>query len=412
MGKRRFVDRRKFLKVAAATAPLAAVRPAPVLAEFADQTGPSIEAIDVFPITYPMVGRFKFFEDPEGDLTGRASAVVKVTASDGTVGWGESIPIPKWSYETLESVTTTLRRYLAPALTGRSLFDLVGAHRAMDEVVASSFSTGQPMAKAGLDLALHDLVGRVSGRSLPELWGRSCAPEVTLSWTLNPETLDDLGALMQEGRRSGFEHFNVKVGVGRAYDLELCRRVREAAPDGFLWADANGGFTRTEVLEQVGELAEAGVDVLEQPLPANRLTAYRELKGEADIPICMDEGVVSPETLLELIRLDVLDGVAMKIPRCGGLRPARRQIEILEDAGLLFLGSGLTDPGISLAATLILYGAFGYDRPAALNGPQFIDDSVLAEPFEPENGRLSVPTGPGLGVEVDEAKVRDLTVEL
>jgi L-alanine-DL-glutamate epimerase-like enolase superfamily enzyme len=102
----------------------------------------------------------------------------------------------------------------------------------------------------------------------------------------------------------------------------------------------------------------------------------------------------------------------MKIPRCGGLRPAKRQVEILRDAGLLFLGSGLTDPGISLAATLILYGTFGYDRPAALNGPQFIDESILEDPFQPEEGVLAVPEGPGLGIEVNESKIDDLRVSL
>lgn len=396
----------------AGTAPTAALRAGGFGGEISPADGPVVESVEVFPITYPMVGRFKFFEDPQGDLTGRASAIVKVTASDGTVGWGESLPIPKWSYETLESVTSTLRGYLTPALEEHPVFDLEGAHAAMDRVIAPSFSTGQPMAKAGLDIALHDLVGKITGRSLPELWGRSARSEITLSWTLNPETLADLPRLMQAGRDRGFGHFNVKVGVGREYDLELCRRVREAAPEGFLWADANGGFTRAEILGLAGPLAEAGADVLEQPLLANRLTAYRELRGETDLPVLMDEGVVSPETLIELIRLDVLDGLAMKVPRPGGLRPARRQIEILEDAGLMWLGSGLTDPGISLAATLILYGAFGYDRPAALNGPQFIDASVLAEPFEVEDGRLSVPEGPGLGIAVDEARVRSLTVDL
>lgn len=412
MNDRTQIGRRHFLSVLASAAPLAAVGPAPLLGNVPSTDGPDVAEVEVIPVTYPMVGRFKFFEDPEGTLTGRASAIVKITATDGTVGWGESIPIPKWSYETLESVTTTLRRYLAPAVTGRPVFDLAGAHQAMDAVIAPSFSTGQPMAKAGIDLALHDLVGRITDRSLPELWGRAAASEITLSWTLNPKTLDDLPALIQEGRRQGFDHFNVKVGVSREYDLALCRRVREAAPDGFLWADANGGFAPAEIRTLAPELDEAGADVLEQPLPAHRLTAYRELRREVEMPVLMDEGVVSPSTLMEFIQMDVLDGVAMKIPRCGGLRPAKRQIEILEDAGLLFLGSGLTDPGISLAATLILYATFGYDRPAALNGPQFIDESVLEDPFQPEAGMLAVPEGPGLGIEVDESKVDDLRVSL
>ncbi len=125
----------------------------------------------------------------------------------------------------------------------------------------------------------------------------------------------------------------------------------------------------------------------------------------------MDEGVVSPADLIEFIRLDLLDGVAMKPARCGGLLSARRQIEILLDAGLMFLGSGLTDPDVSLAASLTLFGAYGLRFPAALNGPQFLQGTVLREPLTAAEGRMTVPTGPGLGVEVDEHKLAELVAE-
>jgi muconate cycloisomerase len=110
--------------------------------------------------------------------------------------------------------------------------------------------------------------------------------------------------------------------------------------------------------------------------------------------------------LQEFIKLGLLDGVAMKHGRCGGITEARRQIEILQDAGLMFLGSGLSDPDISLAAALALYGAYDLKYPAALNGPQFLDGSVLREPIQVVNGEVLVPHGSGLGVEVDEAKLR------
>lgn len=402
--------RRSFLKALGLTASAAVMTPATGWARTNGR--PVIDRVEVFPITYPMVGRFKFFEDPEGRLTGRASAVVKITADNGAVGWGESIPIPKWSYETLESVTTTIRSYLASQLVGHPVYDIAGAHQIMNRNIAPSFATGQPMAKAGVDIALHDLAGKISGQSLFQKWGQKPRKEIELSWTLNPKTLDDVGRLIEQGKQQGFRHFNVKVATNPAFDLELCRQVKKQAPDAFLWADANGGYDRMTALRLAPKFADIGVDVLEQPLPSNDLTAYRELKRQAALPILMDEGVVSPRSLIEFIRLDLLDGVAMKIPRCGGLRPAHREIEILQDAGLMFLGSGLTDPGTSLAATLALYGAFDYSLPAALNGPQFIDASILREPLTPENGKLAVPEGPGLGVEVDEDKVRELMVDL
>jgi L-alanine-DL-glutamate epimerase-like enolase superfamily enzyme len=156
----------------------------------------------------------------------------------------------------------------------------------------------------------------------------------------------------------------------------------------------------------IPKLADAGVNVLEQPLPANRLTGYRELRKQGALPILMDEGVVSSAELVEFIKLGLLDGVAMKPARTAGLWDARRQIEILQDAGLLFLGSGLTDPDVSLAASLQLFAAYQLKFPAALNGPQFLQGSCLKKPLVVKEGTIEVPLGPGLGVEVDERKVR------
>ena len=122
----------------------------------------------------------------------------------------------------------------------------------------------------------------------------------------------------------------------------------------------------------------------------------------------MDEGIVSPVELTEFIKLEMLDGVAMKPARCGGLTSCKRQIEIVRDAGLGWLGSGLTDPDISLAATLHLYAAFDQKRPCALNGPQFLTADVLTKPLKIVDGQAHVPEGPGLGIDVDEQQVRDL----
>ncbi len=371
-----------------------------------------ITEIDVFPVVYPMMGRFKFFEDPKGEMQGRAAAIIKITASDGTYGWGESIPIPRWSYETLESVTTTIRNYLKPVLIGHNIFDLLGAHEIMNRTIAASFSPGQPIAKAGIDIALHDLIGKIKKLSLSQMWGRKSVQRIKLSWTLNPKNLGDVDELIDEGWRNGFRNFNVKVAPNIDYDLELCRHVKERVPDGFLWADANGGYLVKDALSIAPKLADIGVDILEQPLQANQISGYQALKKQGALPILMDEGIVSPTTLLEFIKLDMLDGVAMKPARCGGLVSAKEQIEILRDKGLIFLASGLTDPDISFTATLTLYAAYGYELPAALNGPQFITKSVLTEPFISEKGYLSVPTGNGLGIEVDEDKIREIQIDI
>jgi L-alanine-DL-glutamate epimerase-like enolase superfamily enzyme len=367
-----------------------------------------IERIETFPMRYPTVGRFKFFEGPKGAPYGRVAVTIKMTADDGTVGWGQSVPSPVWSYETLETAAVTIERYLAPALVGLDPFDIAGAHEAMDRAVTPGFSTGMPITKAGLDVALHDLVGKLTGLSLAQLWGRARGGPITLSWTLNPRTLGEVEALGEEGRRRGYRTFNVKVAPDPKFDVELCKIVKRLAPEGFLWADANGGYDLATALAVAPKLADAGVAVLESPLRPNRIAGYRALKKQGALPILMDEGVVSPHELVEFIRLDMMDGVAMKPARCGGLWPQRRQIEIIEDAGLMWLGSGLGDPDVSLAASLALYGAYGLKTPAALNGPQFLAASILKRPLAPKDGQLDVPEGPGLGVEVDEEKIAQL----
>ncbi len=370
-----------------------------------------IAKVESFPILYPVVGRFKFFEGPPGRPAGRPAVVVKITADNGAIGWGESVPVPKWSYETLETVHSTLPRHLAPELLGRDPFDIDAIHAVMNRAIAPSFSTGQPICKAGVDLALFDLAGKLLKQSAAQRWGRAGRDRLTLSWTLNPRSLDEVEALIEQGRARGYRNFNVKVAPDPKFDLELCRLVKRLVPDGFLWADANGGYDEETALAVAPKLADIGVPVLEQPLPANRLTGYRRLKKQKALPIIMDEGIVSSVELEEFIKLELLDGVAMKPARCGGLTEARRQIEIVQRSGLMFLGSGLTDPDLSLAASLALYGAYDLKFPAALNGPQFLTGSILKRPFEVKDGELTVPPGPGLGVEVDEAKLREMLLK-
>ena len=108
-----------------------------------------IARIDTFPVSYPTVGRFKFFEDPNGRPIGRETVLVKITTESGAIGWGQCVPSNKWSYETRETVHTTITRYLTPVLIGKSAFDLQAINAAMNTIIASGFSTGQPICKAG-----------------------------------------------------------------------------------------------------------------------------------------------------------------------------------------------------------------------------------------------------------------------
>ncbi len=364
---------------------------------------PRISRVEAIPLPYPVTGPFKFLTRPE-----RPSVLVKITCEGGATGWGQSVPIPSWSYETPESALNAIERYLGPPLIGANPTDIAGAHEIMNRAIAPSFSTGMPIAKAGIDLALHDLVGRLRQQSLPERWGRKPLRKITLSWTVNTPRLPEVEQLVAQGFARGYRNFNVKLGPDPRYDIEMCRLVRKLAPEAFLWGDANGSYDLASALWVAPKLAALGMNIFEQPIPSNRLSGYRDLKKQGALPILMDEGVVSSVELVEFIRFGLLDGVAMKPARTAGLHDARKQIEILLDAGLLFLGSGLTDPDLSLAATLQLYAAYHLRFPAALNGPQFLGASYLRKPFVIEGGEIEVPEGPGLGAEIDEEKIRRL----
>lgn len=366
-----------------------------------------IERIELFPVRYPMTGYFKFFVGPKGSI-GRSAILIKITAENGIIGWGQSVPIAKWSYETPETALIALREYYVPALIGHDATDISGAHRKMDEAIAPGFSTGNPITRAGVDIALHDLAGKLAGKSLAQMWSLPQGKTITMNWTVNGRTMEEIEKILEDGIQRGYDSCIIKVAPDPKFDVELVKRIRKRLPNSFLWADANCGYDPQTALEVVPKLADLGLDVLEAPLRPNQIAGYQTLKKQGALPILMDEGVVAPADLEEFLRLGMLDGVAMKPSRCGGLTSAKRQIEILRNRGLMWLGSGLTDPDISLAATLGLYGAFGLAKPAALNGLQFLTADMLAHPLKVEKNVVHVPSGPGLGIEVNEDRVREL----
>ncbi len=363
-----------------------------------------IDRVEAFLASYPFSGYFKFLESSGNHVV----VFVKITADDGTVGWGQSLPVPKWSYESPHTALVAIQRHYGPALAGLEPLDIEGAHRAMDRVLAPSFTTGMPITRAGVDIALHDLAGKLSGKSLAELWGRPAGKSLTLNWTTNVRSLDELDSEIETAGKRGYGNFNVKIAPDARFDVQVVKRIRQLAPDAHIWVDANGGYDPAAALEVAPKLADAGADVLEAPVRPNQIRAYQALKKQGALPISMDEGVISPVEAEEFIQLGLVDALTIKVSRCGGLLSAKRQIELVEEAGLFWLASGLTDPEISLAASLALFCSFGLDKPAALNGPQFLGDQVLKTPLSIRGDVAQPPTGAGLGIEVDESRVARL----
>ncbi|QYM79137.1 hypothetical protein K0B96_00550 [Horticoccus luteus] len=366
-----------------------------------------ITSVEIGRFDYAVAGEFKFFRPgPDGRVT-RPSVLVRLTDADGVTGWGQAVPVPSWTYETVESVLTTLQHHLAPLLIGRDPADFAGLHAAMNAAIRPAFSVGQPLCKAALDLACHDLVGHQRGVPASQLLGPSpvAAPlsTLTLSWTVASPKMEVVERQLAEGAARGYRNFNIKVGAPQSadYDLALARRVRAFAPAGFLWADANTGYTPAEALALAPRLRDAGVDVLESPLPPTQIRGYQALKRQAALPIYMDEGILAPEVAAEFIALECLDGIAMKPARNAGLWPSAQIVRLLRDRGLGVLGSGLTDPDLSLSAAAHLFAWSGVTQPCALNGPQFLADSLSLTPLALDSDQLTLSTAPGLGLTLD-----------
>jgi muconate cycloisomerase len=367
----------------------------------------TIQKIEVFPVRLPVIRTFKFASGSAGAAGGTAPHVfVKVADSEGETGWGEGRPVPQWSYETVETATTTIRNYLAPALLGLPVTDRWEINRRMYKSIGRGPSTGQPIAKAAVDIAIHDLCAKAAGLPLRSyLGGSERRNTLALSYTLTSHDAGGVREEVEDARKQGFRHFNFKAAVAPETDIEVARAVRETAGrEAFVWADANQGFQLHIARFVVGEFARVGVNVLEQPLPADQIGLMRQLRESCPLPLAIDESSVSPADFFHYASEGLVDYLVVKITRSGGIWPTLHQIAVAEAAGLPFLVSGLTDGLLTKMAACQVALAFGYEGPAALNGSQFIDESALY-PMKPEiEFEAAVHLGDriGIGIEPDQ----------
>ncbi|MFG2109304.1 mandelate racemase/muconate lactonizing enzyme family protein [Micromonospora chersina] len=380
----------------------------------ADLAGLTIDAVETYAVALPTIRSFGVSGGSVA-VAGTPSirVLIKVTAG-GVTGWGEATPIPAWTYETAESIVTTVDRYLAPAILGRPAWDLDGVTTAFDRAINRGFTIGAPLAKCAVDVALHDLLGRALGVSVGVLWGQRRRETIQLGWIVSGQTAAEVADAVAEGRGLGYEAFKVKVGLhSEAEDAAVVRAVREAAPDAALWVDANQAYTVDGALRMARRLADLDVTAFEQPLPANDVAGQRRLRETSPIPVALDESLRHPSDLATFVKLNAVDVAIAKVQRSGGLTLSRRLCALAEDAGVRLMGSGLTDSDLGLAASLHLFAAYGIDTPVDLNGRQFLTSSyATGATVEVKDGVARVPTGPGLGVEVDESVVRELAVDV
>lgn len=349
---------------------------------------------------YDFVGEFKFFKPGADGIVRRPSVLVRLTDDAGIEGWGQAVPVPSWTYETPESVENTIANYLAPLLLGMEPEDIAGIHARMNAAIAPGLSIGMPLAKAAVDIACYDLWGKQKGQPVWALLGGTEMTANALGWTVNSMDLNVVNAQLVEGRDRGYCNFNFKVGPPQdvAYDILLTERIREFTPDSFLWADANTHYTVDESLTVIPKLAEAGVAVLESPLPPLNFQGYQKVRKESPIPIYMDEGLIVEQAVEQFIAMEMMDGVTIKTARSSGIYESAKIVKLTKEHGLGLLGSGLTDPDLSLAASLHLFAWADIPGPYALNGPQFLGNTLIESGLSQDGDIIQIPDGPGLGV--------------
>lgn len=372
-----------------------------------------IDRIESFAVRLPTKASFSISGGAvttAGEPTTRV--LVKLTAGRH-VGWGEATPTPAWTYETTETIISTIDRYLAPAAAGLPLWDVDGVHRRFDRAISRGISIGSPIAKGAIDLALHDAIGRALDVSVSRLWGQRRTESIRLGWIINADSPEQAIDAIDAGRAAGYNAFKLKVGIRTpAADIAVVRTARDHAPDAQLWLDGNQGFTLDGAARLSRAVADLDIAAFEQPLPANALPALGRLRSTSPVPVALDESLRHPSDLVTALHLNALDIAILKVQRSAGLHLSRRMGQLAEDAGLSLMGSGLTDTELGFAASLHLFAAFGVTTAVDLNGRQFVESSYAPAPqIRVTDGVAVVPDGPGLGVEIDEDVVRELAYD-
>ncbi len=366
-----------------------------------------ISGVEVYVLNFPFKTAF-YLAGGMAAAKGAPSprVLVKVVAEDGVAGWGEATPTPRWTYETTETIVSTVRKYLAPAVIGVELWDLHGLHHAMERAINPGVTMGSPLAKSAIDVAVHDALARSRGIPVYQLLGRRRRTSFDLSWMISVAAPGDGEAQARDGIDAGYTVFDTKIGIhGEADDLDLVRRTRRAVGDRVLQVDANRGYRLDQAMRQARAFEDLGIALFEQPLNGINLSGYRRLVASTSTLIGIDESLRSLPDLIEYVRADAIGVAVAKVQRNGGLWFSRQLCELAEAAGIGLSMSGLTETDLGLAAGLHLAAAFDIN-PLQLNGPQYIETGFLAARVWRGGGAVTLPDGPGLGVEVDEAYVR------
>ena len=342
-------------------------------------------------------------------LDARAQNVllVRIRTHDGVEGIGEAtVPCgPWWSGDSVEAMKVTIDRYLAPGLIGQDPRDVAAIFARLGRAVRNN-----AFAKAGLEIALLDLIGKMHDLPVHALLGGRSRNACPVAWPLASGSLEqdieEVDQMLGSGRASAFK---VKMGAtDLTADLTRISKLTQALEGrAGLRVDPNESWTEADAVRALPALAEMGVEMVEQPVERALLDGMARITARANLTIMIDEGAQSETDMIEVVKRNAAHMVSIKLMKSGGLWPAKRMADIATAAGVtLYMGTFLessigTAAGMQLAATCGRLPLGG-----EMIGPMLLAEDIVTRPLTYAGGALHLPDGPGLGVVLDEDKVR------
>ena len=316
----------------------------------------------------------------------RQSVWVRVRDREGAEGWGEAPATPYYG-ETADTVKAVLPR-LAAALETAAAGDAFALER-VDAALAHAIGRN-PAARVAVSAALHDLAGKRLGVPVWRLWGLDPAAAPKSSFTLGIDTPEVMREKVREA--AGYEILKIKVGTPR--DEEVLRLIRDEAPSVTLRVDANTAWTAKEAIRRIPMLEEFGVEFVEQPLPADDLEGLRLVRKNSRLPIVADESCEVAADVAKLV--GAVDGVNIKLAKCGSLREAVRIVHAARSHGMRVMIGCMIESTLGIAAAIQLTPLVDY---VDLDGAALLATDPFRGPGLEADGSLRFNDAPGLGVE-------------
>jgi O-succinylbenzoate synthase len=323
---------------------------------------------------------------------------------EGQVGWGELVAgeFPSYSSETVDTAWQMLTSLIVPAVLGTT------PETAPEVLSPVDWVRGHRMAKACVEMAAWDLEAKVKGVSLKTLLG-GVRDEVEVGVSIGIQrTIDRLLEKVENYLEQGYRKIKVKIKPGR--DLEPLRAVRDRFPSVPLMADANSAYRLADA-PRLKELDDLDLMMIEQPLAYDDYLDHGALQAELSTPICLDESIRSVDDTRLALSLDASRIINIKPGRVGGLASSRSIEELCRGRDIPVWCGGMLESGIGRAHNLALASLPGFTKPGDISESRryYAQDVVLPE-FTMSDGLMTVPSGPGIGVEPDMDRIAELTV--